>query len=57
VGYKRRPIPPKTRCHNCGAPHRSWSAGRLCLSCSRTAGSGEGESLRDFRKRLKGSGN
>lgn len=48
---------PKRRCGRCGE-NRAWKEGSFCDDCKRDrieASKQGGESLRDFRKRLKGS--
>jgi ribosomal protein S14 len=49
--------PPIRGCRECGAPVASWRTGPLCRACVRKLGADRpAESLREFRRRLKGEG-
>lgn len=52
---RRRQIPLLTVCRDCAKTHRAYTPGALCDACARKvrAQLGEGESLREFRQRLK----
>lgn len=56
-GFKGYRVPPLTNCRGCGKRHRNWSAGALCGGCIRDVFEHPPtESLRDYRKRVKGEG-
>lgn len=48
-------VPPLVM-HGCGHRSRSWKAMPLCVGCRRKQPAPQGESLREFRQRIKGSG-
>lgn len=52
----RRQPPPIVSCQECGKEMRTWARNPLCGKCIRdiTEGRKKCETLRDFRKRLKG---
>lgn len=52
---KQRPVPPMRACRECGVGMRSWTRDPLCRGCIKLALEPQGESLRDFRARLKES--
>jgi hypothetical protein len=50
---RKGPRPPKRHCRECGTDVYAWAESPLCPSCVRAVQPiGEGESLRDFRRRV-----